>query len=66
MLDFIPQYQMFTQLITQLVMDLDKCFGWYKALTSRLSGPGQNAPLTKAAAAFAREGEVHDVTMELL
>lgn len=67
MLDSIPQDPMFTQLIiTQLVMYFDKCFGWYKALTSRLSGQGQNAPSTKAAAAFAREGEVHDITTKLL
>ncbi len=58
---------MFTQLIiTQLVTYFDKCLGWYKALTSRLSGPGQNAPSTKAAAAFAREGEIREVTTKLL
>jgi hypothetical protein len=67
MLDSIPQDQMFTQLIiNQLVMYLDKCFGWYKALTSRLAGPGQNTPLTKAAAAFAREGEIQEITTKLL
>ncbi|ERF70132.1 hypothetical protein EPUS_00319 [Endocarpon pusillum Z07020] len=67
MLDSIPQDQIFTQLIiTQLVMYFDKCFGWYKVLTSRLSGPGQNTPSTKAAAAFAREGEVHEITTKLL
>ena len=67
MLDSIPQDQVFTQLIiTQLVMYLDKCLGWYKALTSRLSGPEQNAPLTKAAAAFAREGEIREAAMKIL
>lgn len=67
MLDSIPQDQMFTQLIiTQLVNYFDKCFGWYRALTSRLSGPGQSTPSTKAAAAFAREGEIRDVITKLL
>jgi exocyst complex component 4 len=67
MLDSIPQDQTFTQLIiSQLVTYLDKCLGWYKALTSRLSGPGQNAPSTKAAAAFAREGEIHEATNKIL
>jgi hypothetical protein len=67
MLGSIPQDQMFTQLIiTQLVTYFDKCFGWYKALTSRLSAQGQNAPSTKAAAAFAREGEIHNVAASLL
>lgn len=67
MLESIPQDQMFTQLIiSQLVTYLDKCLGWYKALTSRLSGPGQNTPSTKAAAAFARDGEIHEVTTQLL
>lgn len=66
MLDSIPQDQMFTQLIiSQLVTYLDKCLGWYKALTSRLSGPGLNAPSTKAAAAFAQEGEIHETTTKL-
>jgi exocyst complex component 4 len=67
MLDSIPQDQVFTQLIiTQLVTYFDKCFGWYKALTSRLTGPGQNTPATKAAAVFAREGEVQELTTKLL
>lgn len=67
MLDSIPQDQIFTQLIImQLVTYLDKCLGWYKALTSRLSGPGQSAPLTKAAAEFARDGDIREVTTKLL
>lgn len=67
MLDAIPQDQMFTQLIiNQLVTYFDKCLGWYKALTSRLSGPGQNPAVTKAAAALAREGEIHEVATKLL
>lgn len=67
LLGAIPQDPMFTQLIiTQLVTYFDKCLGWFKALTSRLSGPMQNAPSTKAAAVFAREGRVQEVLTKLL
>ncbi len=66
MLDSIPQDPMFSQLIiSQLVTYLDKCLGWYKALTSRLSGSGLNAPSTKAAAAFAQDGEIRETTTKL-
>jgi exocyst complex component 4 len=67
MLNSIPPDQIFTQLIiSQLVTYFDKCLGWFKALTSRLSGPGQNTPSTKTAAAYAREGEIHEVATKLL
>lgn len=67
MLDSIPPDPLFTQLIiTQLVTYFDKCLGWFKALTSRLSSPGQNSPSTKTAAAYARDGEICEISTKLL
>ncbi|KIW17329.1 hypothetical protein PV08_04521 [Exophiala spinifera] len=71
MLSSIPQDQMFTQLIIdQLVTYYDKCFGYYKALVSRVvpSAANQNVNTLalKAAAAFADSGEVRDAAIELL
>ncbi|KIW47373.1 uncharacterized protein PV06_00073 [Exophiala oligosperma] len=71
MLGSIPQDQMFTQLIIdQLVTYYDKCFGYYKALVSRVvpSSANQNVNTLalKAAAAFAESGEVRDAALELL
>lgn len=71
MLSSIPQDQMFTQLIIdQLVTYYDKCFGYYKALVSRVvpSSANQNVNTLalKAAAAFAESGEVRDAAIELL
>ena len=71
MLSSIPQDQMFTQLIiNQLVTYYDKCFGFYKAIVSRVSSsstnPNANTLVLKSAAAYAESGELHDVTLELL
>lgn len=71
MLSSIPQDQMFTQLvINQLVTYYDKCFGFYKAIVSRVvaspTNPNLNTLTLKSAAAFADSGELHDVTQELL
>lgn len=71
MLSAIPQEQMFTQLIiTQLVTYYDKCYGYYKALVSRVApsatNPGANTLSLKAAAALANEGDVRDAALALL
>lgn len=71
MLSSIPQDQMFTQLIIdQLVTYYDKCYGFYKALVSRVipsdSNPNLNTLSMKAAASFAGPGEVRDAALELL
>ncbi|KAL2432491.1 putative exocyst complex component sec8 [Exophiala dermatitidis] len=71
MLSSIPQDQMFTQLIlNQLVTYYDKCYGFYKALVSRVApsdtNPQVNTLALKAAASFAEPGEVHDAALELL
>ncbi|EXJ75557.1 uncharacterized protein A1O5_00063 [Cladophialophora psammophila CBS 110553] len=72
MLSSIPQDQMFTQLIIdQLVTYYDKCYGFYKALVSRVasSDPNQSGSTTlstKTAASLAASGEVHDAALELL
>ncbi|EXJ79785.1 hypothetical protein A1O3_08069 [Capronia epimyces CBS 606.96] len=71
MLSSIPQDQMFTQLIiNQLVTYYDKCYGYYKAIVSRVtpsdSNPNVNTLTLKAAASLAQAGEVHDAALELL
>jgi exocyst complex component 4 len=71
MLSSIPQDQMFTQLIiNQLVTYYDKCFGFYKAIVSRVvaspTNPNLNTLTLKWAAASAESGELHDVAQELL
>lgn len=71
MLSSIPQDQMFTQLIiNQLVTYYDKCYGYYKALVSRVApsntNPQINSLSLKAAASLAESGEVHDAALELL
>ncbi|EXJ80404.1 hypothetical protein A1O1_08548 [Capronia coronata CBS 617.96] len=71
MLSSIPQDQMFTQLIiNQLVTYYDKCYGYYKALVSRVApsdtNPQVNTLSPKAAASLAESGEVHDAALELL
>jgi len=71
MLSSIPHDQMFTQLIiTQLVTYYDKCFGYYKAIVSRVaasvSNPNINTLTMKAAAAYADSGEIRDIAVELL
>ena len=71
MLSSIPQEQMFTQLIiNQLVTYYDKCFGFYKAIVSRVvtspSNPNANTLTLKTAASFAESGDIHDVAAELL
>lgn len=71
MLSSIPQDQMFTQLILdQLVTYYDKCYGFYKALVSRvapsISNQNVNTLSMKTAASFAVSGEVHDAALELL
>ena len=71
MLSSIPQDQMFTQLIiNQLVTYYDKCFGFYKAIVSRVATPattlGGNTLTIKTAAAFADKGEIRDVALAVL
>ena len=70
MLSSIPQDQMFTQLIiNQLVTYYDKCFGFYKAIVSRVATtPNLNiSTLTlKSAAAFAEKGDIRDASVDIL
>ncbi|KIV85019.1 hypothetical protein PV11_00757 [Exophiala sideris] len=71
MLSAIPQEQIFTQLIiTQLVTYYDKCYGYYKALVSRVApsatNPAVNSLALKAAAALADQGDVRDAALTLL
>ncbi len=71
MLSSIPQDQMFTQLIiNQLITYYDKCYGYYKALVSRVAPSTTNQNVNtlalKAAAAFAESGEVRDAALDLL
>ncbi|KAK5308030.1 exocyst subunit [Exophiala xenobiotica] len=71
MLSSIPQDQMFTQLIiNQLITYYDKCYGYYKALVSRVAPSTTNQNVNnlalKAAAAFAESGEVRDAAVDLL
>ncbi|KIW75401.1 hypothetical protein Z517_10142 [Fonsecaea pedrosoi CBS 271.37] len=72
MLSSIPQDQIFTQLlIDQLVTYYDKCYGFYKALVSRVASSdndqnGSTTLSTKTAASLAASGDVHDVALELL
>ncbi|RMZ86035.1 hypothetical protein DV737_g303, partial [Chaetothyriales sp. CBS 132003] len=67
LLSSIPQDQMFTQLIiNQLVRYYDKCFGFYKAVASRVAASGTNTLTLKAAAQFAEQGKIRDAALELL
>ena len=71
MLSTIPQDQIFTQIIIdQIITYHDKCYGFYKALVSRVAAPTSNQTgstlSTKAAAALAASGEVHDAAVQLL
>jgi exocyst complex component 4 len=70
MLASIPHDQMFTQLIiNQLVTYYDKCFGFYKAIVSRVvtspTNPNSNTLVLKAAASYAESGEIRDAAQEL-
>jgi len=71
MLCSIPQDQMFTQLIiNQLVTYYDKCYGFYKAIVSRVapsvSTANANTLTLKAAASYAQSGDIHDIAVQLL
>ncbi|RMD43530.1 hypothetical protein DV735_g1603, partial [Chaetothyriales sp. CBS 134920] len=67
MLSSIPQDQMFTQLvINQLVRYYDKCFGFYKAVASRVAASGTNTLTLKAAALFAEPGKLRDAAVDIL
>ena len=71
MLNAIPQDQIFTQLvITQLHTYYDKCYGWYKAIVSRLApsanNPNATALAMKAAASYAESGEIREAAVDLL
>ncbi|KAF2205581.1 hypothetical protein GQ43DRAFT_385604 [Delitschia confertaspora ATCC 74209] len=65
MLDNLPHDQAFSQLIiTQMQTYYDKCYGWYKALVSRVQ-PRENDRRTKASAAFAENEHIKDVISSL-
>lgn len=71
MLAAIPRDQIFTQLIiSQLVSYYDKCYGYYKAMVSRLTQPSSASNAStrtlKAAAAFAQKGDLRDLAAELM
>ncbi|RMZ83762.1 hypothetical protein DV738_g1041, partial [Chaetothyriales sp. CBS 135597] len=67
MLSSIPQDQMFTQLIiNQLVRYYDKCFGFYKAVASRVAASGTNTLTLKAAAVLAEPGNLRDAAVGIL
>ncbi|KAI1925462.1 exocyst subunit [Ophidiomyces ophidiicola] len=65
-LDSIPHDQAFTRLLlTQMVTYYDKCYGWYKALVSRVSSQPPGGIRLKTAASFAESGETRDTTLQL-
>ncbi|KKY19199.1 putative exocyst complex component [Phaeomoniella chlamydospora] len=67
MIDAIPHDQIFTQLvISQIVSYYDRCYGWYKALVTRLSPGSTNQVSLKAAAAYTESEEIRDITLQLL
>ncbi|KAJ5619230.1 hypothetical protein N7510_003214 [Penicillium lagena] len=67
MLSSIPHDQSFTQLlIDQIVTYYDKCFGWYKAMVTKVSTRNQGGGVRlKAAAQFADSGDIRDTVNEL-
>ncbi|KNG82493.1 putative Exocyst complex component Sec8 [Aspergillus nomiae NRRL 13137] len=66
MLSSIPHDQAFTQLlITQIVNYYDKCCGWYRAIVTKISPRDNGEFRLKAAAQYARSGDIHDVVSEL-
>lgn len=67
MINAIPHDQIFTQLvISQLVAYYDRCYGWYKALVTRLVPGSTNQISLKAAAGYADAGEIRDVSVKLM
>ena len=67
MIDSIPHDQIFTQLvISQIVTYYDRCYGWYKALVTRLVPGSANQISLKAAAGYADAGEIRDVSIKLM
>ncbi|KAE8161693.1 hypothetical protein BDV40DRAFT_289067 [Aspergillus tamarii] len=66
MLSSIPHDQAFTQLlITQIVNYYDKCCGWYRAIVTKISPRDNGEFRLKAAAQYAKSGDIHDVVSEL-
>ncbi|KAI9677466.1 MAG: hypothetical protein M1817_006420 [Caeruleum heppii] len=66
MLGTIPHDQAFSQLIiTQMGLYQEKCFGWYKASVTRAQMHTEHGMQAKIAAAYAEQGELHDVTQQL-
>lgn len=65
MLDNLPHDQAFSQLIiTQMQTYAAKCNGWYKVIVTRPQ-PKESGRRIKATAAFADEGDIHEVLNSL-
>ena len=68
MLDKIPHDQALSQLIIRQMMTYyDRCYGWYKALVSRIDdSDGADGPSLKLAASLAEgPGDIHDAMQKL-